>query len=281
MAVSLDSIRSGRRMKPPKIVIYGVGGIGKTSFAAGAPNPIFLFTEEGQGLLDVPRFELRPDDPVLRSWQEITGAIDALMVGEHTFSTLVLDGIDFAEALLWRYTCETVNGEKGKRCHSIEDYGYGKGYGHAVDIASVELLQKLDDLRTKRNMAIVVIAHADARKFSPPDSESYERYQLKLQEKFAHKLYDWADCVLFAANHAFVTKDDEGFNKTRARAIGEGQRVLHTVERPPFWAKNRYNLPAELPFPMVGAWNVFQNAIIAAASAPTVSNQPAPVTAPA
>lgn len=269
MAVSLDHIQRGRRMKPPKIVLYGVGGIGKTTFAAGAPKPVFLFTEEGQGLLDVPRFEIRPNDPVLRTWPELMGALDALITMPHDFGTVVIDTIDFAEPLLWAHTCETVNGPNGRRCESIEDFGYGKGYMHAVDIASTQLLQRLDRLRTERNTAIVLLAHNDTRKFSPPDGESYERYQLKLQERLAHKVYDWADCVFFAAYQTYVTKDKEGFNNERRRVVNNSARILHTVEMPAWWAKNRYNLPSEIPFPQQGAWNAFQNALIAAANAPS------------
>ena len=120
MAISLDNIVSGQRIKPPKIVLYGVGGIGKTTLANGAPEPIFLCTEEGLGKLDIPRFELRDDDPVLRSWQEIIDAVSFLYENaEHGRQTVVLDTLDCAEPLLWRHTSDLYSKE------DIEAFGYG------------------------------------------------------------------------------------------------------------------------------------------------------------
>ena len=36
-------------------------------------------------------------------------------------------------------------------------------------------------------------------------------------------------------------------NKKVARAVGSGDRLLHTAERPAFIAKNRFGLPETLP----------------------------------
>jgi ABC-type iron transport system FetAB ATPase subunit len=51
MAIDLKSI-SKNVAKPPRIAIYGPPGIGKTTFAAGAPNPVFILTEDGLGDLE-------------------------------------------------------------------------------------------------------------------------------------------------------------------------------------------------------------------------------------
>ena len=45
--VSLASITSKQKEFPPRIGIYGLPGIGKTTFAAHAPNPIFITAEDG------------------------------------------------------------------------------------------------------------------------------------------------------------------------------------------------------------------------------------------
>ena len=45
----LENIRRGRESKPPRILAYGVEGVGKSTFAAAAPNPIFVQTEDGLG----------------------------------------------------------------------------------------------------------------------------------------------------------------------------------------------------------------------------------------
>ena len=56
MAISLASLNSTTTLKPPRILIHGVHGVGKTTFVAGAPDPVFVLTEDGLGTLDVPHF---------------------------------------------------------------------------------------------------------------------------------------------------------------------------------------------------------------------------------
>lgn len=244
MAIDLSSIKGGVRLKPPKIMLYGQPGVGKTTWAAGAPSPIFLFTEEGQGKLDVQRFEVRDGNPVIQSWEEILECLSALYHGDHPYETLVLDTIDFAERLLWDYTSRQQNQK------DIEAFGYGKGYVYAVDYAA-QMCGYLESLRNDRNMAIVLIAHCEIRKFSSPEQESYDQYKPRLQDRLAHYLFGWADAVLFAHYIHHVVRDDEGgagkSKKERRRGVGLGERVIHTEMRPAWWAKNRYGLPPQLP----------------------------------
>jgi hypothetical protein len=257
MAISLESIQTGVTILPPKIIFYGVGGIGKTTFAAGAPNPIFLFTEQGQGLLDVPRFEPAKGDPVIHDWSVLIECLQFLYNNEHPYRTVVLDTLDFAEPLLWDYTIRKHNER------DIESFGYGKGYKHAATEGRL-LLKWLDALRNDRGMIIILVAHSQVKKFEDPAALSYDRWQLKLHDNFGGVVYDWADACLFAAYRQYIVTEDAGFGKKRARGDGGGERVIYCEERPAWQAKNRYSLPAELPLPKEGGWSVFQNAVFAA-----------------
>ena len=96
-------------------------------------------------------------------------------------------------------------------------------------------------------MAIVQIAHTDIKRFDSPEHEPYDRYVIKLQARAAALLQEHSDVVLFANYRMSIAKADVGFNKKVARALGSGERVLHTAERPAFLAKNRYGLPDTLP----------------------------------
>lgn len=263
MAVSLANIVTGVRVKPPKLTLYGVGGIGKTTWAAGAPNPIFLFTEEGQGTMDVARFEIRAKDPVLRSWEELMECVQWLHGNEHPYETLVIDTIDFAEPLLHKYTAAKWAKD------GIEGFGYGKGYTYAVDEFRI-LTDWLEVLRNERGMTVILIAHSQHKKFEAPDSESYDMYQLRLHERLGAYVHDWSDAVLFANYRAHIVKDEEGFNRERKRAVGLDERIVYTTKRPAFVAKNRYGLPAELEL----SWAAFQNAIVIPESKPQPKPQP-------
>ena len=44
MAFDLESITSEKRIRAPRIVLLGVEKIGKSTFASGSHNPIFIHT---------------------------------------------------------------------------------------------------------------------------------------------------------------------------------------------------------------------------------------------
>ena len=75
----------------------------------------------------------------------------------------------------------------------------------------------------------------------------YARILSVAAHRAAALLQEHCDVVLFANYRMSITKADVGFNKKVARALGSGERVLHTAERPAFLAKNRYGLPDTLP----------------------------------
>lgn len=254
MAISLASISRDPIIAPPRVVLYAPHGVGKTTWACGAYAPILLPTEDGKGLLDVPSF------PLLKSWSDVMDAIGALFQESHEYSTLIIDSLDWLEPIVWAETCRKH--EKA----DIEAFGYGKGYLAACEQWRI-IFDGLKALREEKNMAIVLLAHTEIKRFEAPDTEPYDRYKIKLQERAAALVEEWADCVLFANYKTHIAKADVGFNKKVARGVGTGERVLYTEERPAHRAKNRYGLPAELPMPKVGGWQVFMDALTGNASA--------------
>jgi hypothetical protein len=244
MAISLASIRRVGGMLPPRVVIHGDRGLGKTTFGASAPSPIFLPTEEGLGQLDVPAF------PILTDYTDVRSAISALIEDEHDYGTVVLDSLDWLEPLVWRY----VSDRDGKK--DVEDYGYGKGYLAAADEWR-DLLGDLNVLREKRNMAVILICHSEIKQHVSPDADPYDRYQLKLHRKAGDVVQEWADAIMFASLKTLTKSVDGGFNKKITRAVSTGERVMKTDPHPAYVAKNRYGLPPELPL----AWEAFASAM--------------------
>jgi hypothetical protein len=102
MAISLASLSRATALKPPRILIHGVHGVGKTTFAADAPEPVFILTEDGLGTLDVPHF------PLARTFDEVMQALAALYAEEHRFRTLVMDSADWLEPLVWARVCKDL-----------------------------------------------------------------------------------------------------------------------------------------------------------------------------
>lgn len=226
----LESIGSSKGFSPQKVVVYGVPGVGKTTFAATWPNPVLLRAEDGAGALDIPTFS-----GLARGIGDLRAAILALLNGSHDFRTLILDSLDWIEPFVWQAVCE----EDGK--NSIEDFGYGKGYVK-VDAKWQGIQTALDMLRRRRSMHIVTIAHAVPQVFDPPDSEPWMRYGVKLHKRAASLWTEWAEMLLFINYQTRLEKSGEG----RAKAKGSGDRVIYTQERPAWLAKSRWPLPEQV-----------------------------------
>lgn len=234
----LDDIISGTTAAPPRLIVYGQEGIGKSTFAASAPKPLFIPTEDGLKRIDCKRF------PVVKNFGEFIGRIGQLCQQEHDFETAVVDTADWLEKLIWAETCR----RKGKE--SIEDIGYGKGYQFAMDLWK-EVVTGLDYLHGERGMVVILLAHAKVERFNDPEQASYDRYTLRLHRDADAYLREWADAVLFAHRKVRIQAEDLGFNKTRnvAKAIGSdgGERLLRTVPSPAAVAKNRYGMVGDIP----------------------------------
>ena len=235
MAISLASLKTSAGTKPPLIVLYGVGGVGKTTLAAGAPDPVVIWTEDGAGKLKLPGWRVN-------TYAEVTEAISTLYTEEHEFKTLVVDSADWLETLIWTEACARNDWK------TIEDAGYGKGYVAALMVWK-EYLEGLNALRDEKGMTIIQIAHADIKRFDNPETEPYDRYVIKLHAKASSLIQEHADIVGFLNYRVSLQKADVGFNKKVSRAVGGGQRVLYLEERPAFHAKNRFGLPTSIDLP--------------------------------
>lgn len=229
MAISLASISKGGNTAPPRIVIHGPPGIGKTTFAAGAPSPVFIQCEDGLGNLEVPAF------PLVSAWPDVLDSMGALYADKHEYKTVVIDSLSALELLIWKQVADDHDHK------SIEDMGYGKGYVFALNYWT-QLLDGVNALRDK-GMMVVMIAHTDVVRFDSPESEPFDRYLIKLHKRAFQLLYERADIIGFANYQTAVVKSDVGFNAKVARGVEIGGRRLHLIEKPAFVAKNRYSMP--------------------------------------
>ena len=139
---------------------------------------------------------------------------------------------------------------------SIEEFGYGRGYVEALRLWR-EYIDILNRLRDEKKMTIIQIAHSQIKRFESPEIEAYDRYELKLHRKASDLILEHSDCCFFA-NYKFGSVKVKGKGgQTTSKAI-QGERMLYTEAKPAFLAKNRYALPAEMPFD----WQEIRSAII-------------------
>ena len=269
-------ITRGQRKGAIKLLIYGVAGIGKSTFASQFPGAVFIDTEGSTDHMDVAR------TPKPLSWAELLSQISYFIQHPNELQTLVIDTLDWAEKLCIESFCAA------KKLSGVEDMPYGKGYVYIADEFG-KMLNMLEDLKN-RGINIVLTAHANIRKFEQPDEMgAYDRWELKLSKKTAPLCKEWVDALIFANYKTLVVNvDGQGATKGKNKATG-GKRVMYTTYTPSWDAKNRFGLPDELPFDYGQIAHLVANPApsqvgsahtqSAAGSAPPVAS-PAPVAPP-
>lgn len=261
-------ITSGKIATAQKVIIYGVEGIGKSTFASKFPNPVFIDTEGSTLHMDVKRTQ-RPT-----SWTMMLGQVAYICDHPSEYQTLVIDTADWAETLGINHICAKL------KINGIEEIGYGKGYTYLEEEFGrfLNLLQDVVD----RGVNVVLTAHAQMRKFEQPDElGAYDRWELKLEKKTSALVKEWADMVLFANFKTMVVNvDNQGAVKGKNKAQG-GQRVMYASHHPCWDAKNRHGLPDEMPFDYAAIASVISSRTPTAPAMPSAVAQTAPAPAPA
>ncbi len=233
---ALFAVEKGKKKQPINMVLVGQAGIGKSSFAAKAPLPIFLGCDE-TGELDVARM------PRPKTYAELLQQLDHLIKNAGLdFKTVVIDTLDSVEGMVHK---ELLDSDPKKAGSMIAAHG---GYGKALDMSASrlgDLRERLKTLRDQHGMNVILIAHA--KKATATDSilgMSYDTQEMALHAKAQAIFSDWVSAVLFAT---YIVHPQAGTGTDKIFAMGEGQRVLLTEKRPGHIGKNRFSLPYEMP----------------------------------
>lgn len=259
-----DILKTGTKL-PGRYVAHGVEGIGKTSFGAMTPNPIFVQTRGETGLdtlIDAGRLGDIDHFPAAENWNQLRGIVETLTNDQHDFKTLVLDTTNGAERLCHEHVCaEQFGGEWGDKGFA----SYQKGY----DVATADwriLLNDLDRLREKRLMTIVLMCHTKVAPFKNPEGADFDRYTPDMHHKTWSLTHKWADAVLFMNFETLVQNVDKKGEK--GKGAGGQRRVMYTERHAAYDAKNRYGLPEiiDLGDSPQEAWSAFAGALKAARS---------------
>lgn len=225
-----------RKNKPPKIVIHGDHGVGKSALAAASNNPVFINIEDGLENIDTDAF------PVPETFQDVLDQLLFIYEKEHGYKTLVIDSLDWLETLINTHVCH----EGGK--DSISDFGFGKGFQAALEQFG-RVVTALSKIRNERNMAIILLCHSHIKEYQNPLGESYDTFRLKLRDKNAELFLEFVTMVGFLHFETFVRKGEQsGFNQ-KAKAIGGTERVLSVAPHAAYQAKNRYDITDDIQLP--------------------------------
>ena len=255
MAISLSSISRGKARRAPRIVLLGVQKIGKSTFAAKAPDAIFIpiRREEGVDEIDCAKF------PVADSFAAVMECLQSLAEEDHNHKTIVIDSASTLEPLILKHMADE---------HKVAHYedalgGYGKWKMESLKYWG-ELQSALDYLREAKGMASILIGHVRVKTFNDPMADPYDQYQFDLQDNAAAMFYRWADAILFC-NRTLISRkvaigkvDAKGKAQSQAtHAVGTDKRRLFTDARPAHPGGCRFPMPYELPL----EWAKFEEAM--------------------
>ena len=95
----LHNIQIGQQPAPPRITVFGIEGVGKSTLASQTPQPIFVQTEDGLRQIDCHKF------PLAESFDQVSDALAALANEQHDYQTVVIDSLDWLERLIWDAVC--------------------------------------------------------------------------------------------------------------------------------------------------------------------------------
>lgn len=234
----------GEKVKGEKILIYGNSGLGKTTLAAMAPNPVFIALDDGSSKIKHPI-----TGESLKYIEGVSSFDDARAVlQDHDlldpFDTVVVDTGDVLEQLGLQWTFDNVKTDKGATVSRIEGYGYGKGYRHLYDTMRLPLA----DIDRLANLGknVILICQMNQVEIAHAGGENFLCDVPSLQP--AHGKGTPAVWSLYVQMFDQVWKIGYGDIAARGgKAASSGERVIFTQGQVYFQAKSRGDALREYP----------------------------------
>ena len=219
--------------RPPIMLLYSAHKVGKSTFGAGCPKPLFIQLEAGLEGLETDAF------PLCATFQEFEACLDAierLPVGQ--FKTLVIDSLDWLERLIFRKVCHEAKGN----ITDISQIGFAKGYIAAEAIWG-EVIDRLTVINRSHKMTILLLAHAAVTKVQDPERDDYDMMQPDLHKRSVNLICEFVDVIAYGAMKITTVSKNDGPLKAKTT----GERVMYLTPKGGFVAGNRYELPDTLP----------------------------------
>lgn len=259
----LAKITKGNALAPWRVVVFGMRGVGKSTFASQCPGMLMIPIEEGTNQLRVDQL------PQVKSWQELHDTLDALLSEPHEYKAIAIDGVDSMDSLVVTYIdAELKSGRRRatlrnkKEAKSFQDLNeeYGGGYMMVVDEWR-RIIAKFDRLRYERGMRIVLVGHAKATRIVNLEGNDFDRWEIQALGRGTTQLIcNWADYVLFARREVTTLKmAAPPGSRSKDKIIGQtnGELVIECRGTAAYDAKTRGDIPFPETLPL--DWHVFEH----------------------
>lgn len=235
-----------------KIMLYGPNGMGKTTLASMAPNPVFIGLDDGGRKIRNPKTG-QPVNAIqgVETFEDLRDALHQVDLFP-TGGTMVLDTITLAEAAIIKHVLKTVKVGKDY-AENLEDYGYGKGYNYLLDPIRL-LLADMDSL-VRRGTNILLLAQQSQATVSNLSGVDFAQDGPTLESKpkaganVRSEVCGWVDNI-FRIGYPDVSVIKANAQANKGKAQGTTDRQVFTEPEVHFLAKNRMNgkLPPVITF---------------------------------
>ena len=226
----LDQVITGESFWPRRVWIYGPPGVGKSTWAAQAPNPIVMqfAGEDGYGHIGCDRL------PPCGTYADAIAQLEELYTGDHPYHTAIIDTLTAFEPLVVKKTLEV------RTITDISKPGFGMGYVWVGDQWRC-VLGALNGL-IERGMMVILVSHDKTVKSKDPRSDEHPVSAPRLMGQGIDAISGWVDDLLFMTSTTATKQLADGTKKI-ARGVGGGERKIYTSTTPTHQAKSRAPYP--------------------------------------
>ncbi len=219
---------------PPRIHIYGVGGIGKSTFAYQAPDPFILDLDKSVDILGYGHLPHSNESQM--TYEDVIRYLTDILEGDYGFKTLIIDTVDKLDNIIAEYTMRVNKWDKMDRSNYSNKFTVKSSYW-------ANIFKLLERIWYEKAMCIITIGHSRVAEVNEPNLPTYTAHRFATLEKSdASQIENNADIVLFANLKKFVSNDG---GKTITSTTN--QRVMYAHPNPAYVAKTRKDIPDGIP----------------------------------
>lgn len=236
-----------------RIIIYGDGGIGKSTLASLAPDPIFVPLSNGAKEIRTPNGKKVPCIFGIESFGDLREALtDSTLWSE--YKTVIVDDLTELSAFAERRVIENYPPPKNRsKITSLQQFGFD---GAAYLVETMRLFLNDIDFLVQQDKHFVGLAHGKLAKIASAEGADYVEAGPQLQHNNQYSVrntfFNWSDhLVRIDFADKFIIKDKD---ETRGKIEAGDDRIIYTQKKAQYLAKSRQlrssgkALPSEIAF---------------------------------